>query len=67
MAAAVNPAAYSDALYRVAYAWGLTFAPHAIKIALLGSNGYQWDNRLGKILHLPSFRVPCRISRVRIT
>lgn len=38
---------YSDALYRVTYAWGLAFAPHALKIILLGASGYQWDNRLG--------------------
>ena len=56
MAAIPNPNAYSDALYRVTYAWGLTFLPHALKIAFLGSNGYQWDNRLGM------FRLPLSLS-----
>lgn len=40
--------AYSDALYRVTYAWGLTFLPHVIKIVTLNTSGYEWDNRVGR-------------------
>ncbi|KIW02717.1 uncharacterized protein PV09_06151 [Verruconis gallopava] len=39
---------YSDALYRVVYAWALTFAPHVFKVTSLGAGGYKWDNRLGR-------------------
>jgi len=38
----------ADAIKTIAYAWGLAFAPHALKITLLGNAGYKWDNRIGR-------------------
>lgn len=38
----------SDAITRIAYAWGIAFAPHALKIIMLGQAGYKWDNRVGE-------------------
>ena len=50
------PAPYSTALYRITYAWGLAFAPHALKIILLGNSGYKWDNKIG--INLFSTTIP---------
>jgi uncharacterized MAPEG superfamily protein len=38
----------SDAIWTIVYAWAIAFAPHAIKIGVLGSGGYKWDNKIGR-------------------
>jgi hypothetical protein len=31
----------SLAIKRIAYAWGLTFAPHVLKVVMFGAYGYK--------------------------
>jgi uncharacterized MAPEG superfamily protein len=38
----------SDAIWSIVYAWAIAFAPHAIKMGVLGSGGYIWDNKIGR-------------------
>jgi uncharacterized MAPEG superfamily protein len=38
----------SLATKRIAYAWGLAFAPHVLKLVILGTSGYKWDNAIGR-------------------
>jgi uncharacterized MAPEG superfamily protein len=38
----------SLATRRIVYAWALAFAPHVVKLVVLGSGGYKWDNAIGR-------------------
>jgi uncharacterized MAPEG superfamily protein len=38
----------STAVWRIVYAWSLAFAPHVVKLVILGSGGYKWDNSIGR-------------------
>jgi uncharacterized MAPEG superfamily protein len=38
----------SLATKRIVYAWALAFAPHVVKLVVLGTAGYKWDNSIGR-------------------
>lgn len=67
----VIPLSSSNAIRKIVYAWALAFAPHVLKIVLLNTGGYKWDNTIGRynmskdIKELPKGVSPATVARAR--